>query len=82
MPKMTRQENVERLVGHIAERSGLELTFDLIGVYGGWNIFEGSPTGSLSTSTFGSRRRPYGQFVDFLEAVLTGLRLADELGNR
>ena len=77
---MTRQENIDRLVGHIAQRSGLELTTDHIAVYGGWLLAEGTDHGGISTSTFGSRRRPYGEFVYFLEAVLIGQRLASELG--
>ena len=60
-------------VGNIAQMTGLRLTVDHNS--DGWRLEEGTDTSGVSTSKFGDRRRTYGPFIEWLDAVILGLIL-------
>ena len=77
-----REETINLKVGNIARMVGLELTIDHNSTYGGYRLCEGTDYGTVSTSKFGERRRPYGQFIEYLDAIILGLVLAGQTANR
>ena len=74
---MTKRETIETRVVRIAKASQRELTIDYLREYGGWLLAEGTDYGGTSTSLFGSRRRSYGDFIDWLDGILLGLQIGE-----
>ena len=71
-----REETIMLKVGNIAAMTSLKLTIDHN--MGGYVLYEGIDTGGVSDSKFGSRRRTYGEFIDWLDAVTLGLVLGQD----
>jgi len=71
-----KEETINLKVGNIAAMTGLPLTVG--SQQGGYRLEVGVDHGGTSTTKFGAERRPYRQFIEFLDNVTLGLVLGQE----